>query len=66
MFNAAFMGETIITLDEFLDEFYGEIGLLIEIKKPELYPGIEEKVVALLEKYDDLTVLLSNHSMRNR
>ena len=58
MFDDAFTGETIITLDEFLDEFYGEIGLLIEIKKPEMYPGIEEKVVALLEKYDDLSSII--------
>ncbi len=57
-FGDAFEGEKIITLDEFLDEFYGKIGLIIEIKKPKLYPGIEEKVVALLEKYDDLSNII--------
>ncbi|MEK5037160.1 glycerophosphodiester phosphodiesterase [Sporosarcina sp. FSL K6-3457] len=54
-FDASFSGEKIITLDELLDEFYGEIGLLIEIKKPKLYPGIEEKVVELLKKYEDVS-----------
>ena len=54
-FDASFSGEKIITLDELLDEFYGEIGLLIEIKKPKLYPGIEEKVVALLKKQEDVS-----------
>jgi glycerophosphoryl diester phosphodiesterase len=53
-FHASFAGEQIITLDEFLDEFYGRVGLLIEIKKPVMYPGIEEKVVALLKEYKDL------------
>lgn len=57
-FGSDFEGEKIITLDEFLDEFYGKIGLLIEIKKPELNPGIEEKVVTLLEKYEDLSSII--------
>lgn len=57
-FGDAFEGEKIITLDEFLDEFYGKIGLIIEIKQPKLYPGIEEKVVALLEKYDDVSSII--------
>ena len=57
-FGTDFKGEKIITLDEFLDEFYGEIGLLIEIKKPKMYPGIEEEIVALLEKYEDLSSII--------
>ncbi len=57
-FDITFIGEKIITLDELLDEFYGEIGLLIEIKKSNLYPGIEEKVVALLEEYNDLSSII--------
>jgi glycerophosphoryl diester phosphodiesterase len=57
-FDATFIGEKIITLDELLDEFYGKIGLLIEIKKSHLYPGIEEKVVALLEEYGDLSIII--------
>ena len=53
LFGASFSGEKIMTLDELLEEFYGEIGLLIEIKKPN--PGIEEKVAALLKKYGDVS-----------
>ncbi|MCZ2260218.1 glycerophosphodiester phosphodiesterase [Sporosarcina sp. G11-34] len=53
-FHRDFTGEPIITLDELLEEFYGHIGLLIEIKKPLLYPGIEEKVALLLENYENL------------
>lgn len=52
LFGASFSGEKIMTLDELLEEFYGEIGLLIEIKKPN--PGIEKKVAALLKKYGDV------------
>ena len=57
-FHASFAGEKIITLNELLDEFYGEVGLLIEIKKPSMYPGIEEKVVALLSEYKDLNSII--------
>lgn len=58
LFDATFVGEKVMTLNELLDEFYGQVGLLIEIKKPDLYPGIEEKVVALLEEYGDLSSII--------
>ena len=57
-FHSSFAGEKIITLNELLDEFYGETGLLIEIKKPAMYPGIEEKVVALLSEYKNLNGII--------
>lgn len=53
-FNDEFLGEKIITLNELLERFYGQIGLLIEIKKPNQYPGIEEKIVELLQDYPEL------------
>jgi glycerophosphoryl diester phosphodiesterase len=53
-FDSSFAGEQIITLDELLEEFHGHVGLLIELKKPAMYLGIEEKVVALLKEYKDL------------
>ncbi|SFE80311.1 glycerophosphodiester phosphodiesterase [Alteribacillus iranensis] len=43
-FNEAFAGEKIPTLGEVLDEYRGKIGILIEIKSPSLYPGIEQKI----------------------
>lgn len=52
-FHRDFEGEPIITLNELLEEFYGKVGILIEIKNPTLYPGIEEKVVDLLSEYGD-------------
>ncbi len=57
-FHASFAGEQIMTLDELIDEFYGKVGLLIEIKKPTMYPGIEEKVVALLSEYKNLNGII--------
>lgn len=53
-FDEKYKNERIITLDELLKEFYGKIGILIELKSPALNPGIEEKVVELLERYADL------------
>lgn len=53
-FNEAFAGERIPSFEEVLDAFRGRIGILIEIKAPELYPGIEEKVAnALTERSMD-------------
>ena len=53
-FKEDFLGERIITLNELLENFYGRIGLLIEIKKPYQYPGIEEKIVDVLQEYPEL------------
>lgn len=44
-----FTGEKIPTFDEILDRYHGEIGILIELKAPELYPGIEESVAKALK-----------------
>jgi len=43
-FHPKFHNEKIPSLQEFLDEFAGRVGLILELKKPSLYPGIEEKV----------------------
>jgi glycerophosphoryl diester phosphodiesterase len=47
-FGSEFSGERIPAFKEVLDEFAGKIGMVIEIKAPELYPGIEEKIAAAL------------------
>ncbi|WP_339253975.1 glycerophosphodiester phosphodiesterase family protein [Sporosarcina sp. FSL W8-0480] len=57
-FSKEFEGETIMTLNELLDEFFDQIGLLIELKNPENYPGIEESVVSVLSKYEDLSSII--------
>ncbi|MFS0576794.1 glycerophosphodiester phosphodiesterase family protein [Sporosarcina sp. 179-K 3D1 HS] len=50
-FHEEYAGEKVPTFDEVLDSFRGKTGILIELKAPELYPGIEEKVaVALIER----------------
>jgi len=49
-FGPEFAGERIPTLEEVLDRYRGKIGILIEIKEPSLYPGIEEKVAKALEE----------------
>ncbi|MRX74065.1 glycerophosphodiester phosphodiesterase [Bacillus lacus] len=49
-FGSEFTGERIPTLDELLDKYRGKTGLLIELKAPWLYPGIEEKVAEALKK----------------
>lgn len=57
-FSKEFKGEQILTLNELIDEFYDQIGLLIELKNPKLYPGIEEKIASLLGEYDDLSSII--------
>lgn len=50
-FGEAYAGEKVPTFEEVLTEFRGKVGILIELKAPELYPGVEEKVAdALIEK----------------
>lgn len=50
-FGQEFAGEQIPTFEEIIDTYRGKIGLLIELKSPELYPGVEEKVAeALIER----------------
>ncbi|MCR8847925.1 glycerophosphodiester phosphodiesterase [Rossellomorea sp. SC111] len=49
-----FSGEEIPTFEEVLDRYHGKVGILIEMKSPELYPGIEEQVAdALKERHLD-------------
>ncbi|KHE66849.1 glycerophosphodiester phosphodiesterase family protein, partial [Halobacillus sp. BBL2006] len=49
-FSKKFAGEKIPTLGEVLDEYKGKIGILIELKSPSLYPGIEQRVAHLLKE----------------
>ncbi|WP_087972221.1 glycerophosphodiester phosphodiesterase [Oceanobacillus rekensis] len=47
-FGEEFAGEQIPTFEEILDRYRGKIGILIELKSPSLYPGIEEEVAEAL------------------
>lgn len=49
-FHPRFSGEKVPIFSEFLDKYAGVTGLLIELKKPSLYPHIEEKVANELIK----------------
>ncbi|WP_018933187.1 glycerophosphodiester phosphodiesterase [Gracilibacillus lacisalsi] len=49
-FSEEFAGEKIPTFEEVLDAFRGKVGILIELKSPELYPGMEEKVADALKE----------------
>jgi glycerophosphoryl diester phosphodiesterase len=46
----SFTGESIPTFEEILDRYHGKVGILIELKAPELYPGIEEQVAEALKE----------------
>jgi len=49
-FSEEYAGEKVPTFEEILDASRGKIGILIELKSPELYPGIEEKVAEALKE----------------
>lgn len=49
-FGEQFEGEKIPTFDEILDRYHGKVGILVEMKSPELYPGIEEQVAEELKE----------------
>jgi glycerophosphoryl diester phosphodiesterase len=46
--NQDYHGLRILTLEEVISRYGGRTGLYIELKTPELYPGIEAQLVALL------------------
>ncbi|PLR97535.1 glycerophosphodiester phosphodiesterase [Bacillus sp. T33-2] len=49
-FSTEFAGAKIPSFNEVLERYGGKVKLLIELKKPSLYPGIEEKVADELVK----------------
>ncbi|MFS0879225.1 glycerophosphodiester phosphodiesterase [Metabacillus niabensis] len=49
-FHKNFSGEKVPTLQEVLTEFSGKISFLIEIKNPNLYPEIVEKLTNILSE----------------
>lgn len=51
-FSAKYADETIVTLEEVMYTFAGRIGILIEIKDPQLYPGIEGKLAKMVRRYE--------------
>ncbi len=54
MVRARVVGEPVPTLEQVLDTLRGRAGLLLEVKSPSLYPGIEEDIVEVLEAYPGL------------
>ncbi|MCE4956347.1 glycerophosphodiester phosphodiesterase [Macrococcoides caseolyticum] len=51
-FDPKFSNEKVPTFDEILKRYKGaRTGILVEVKSPELYPGIENKIKSALEQY---------------
>lgn len=68
-FGEEYSNERIPTLDEVLEEFGGKISILVELKSPELYPGVEEKVASALKDHhlvnsnkNDIIIQSFNHA----
>lgn len=59
-FHKSYVGEQLITLDELLDEFHNQVGIIIEIKNPKKYPGIEEKVAELVKEYRVANIMIQS------
>lgn len=50
--NREFEQEKVPTLEEILLYFEDDVNYYIELKSPRIYEGMEEKLIALLKKYD--------------
>ncbi|MFD2806867.1 glycerophosphodiester phosphodiesterase [Litchfieldia salsa] len=50
-FGEEFRGERIPTFKEILNVYGDKVGLLVELKNPSLYPGIEKKVSDAINNY---------------
>jgi glycerophosphoryl diester phosphodiesterase len=46
-----YAGEKVPTLREIFETFRGETNYLLETKSPDVYPGLEEELVALVEEF---------------
>ncbi|MCQ6277483.1 glycerophosphodiester phosphodiesterase [Bacillus sp. V3B] len=53
-FHSSFSGERIPTLQEVFKKYMGKTGLLIEIKHPHLYPGIESRLGKVLKSHKNI------------
>lgn len=51
-FHSDYSSERVPTLNEVLNRYNGKIGFLIELKKPSLYPGMEEKLAEELKSLE--------------
>ncbi|MGM0882869.1 MAG: glycerophosphodiester phosphodiesterase [Bacillota bacterium] len=51
-YDKAYAHERLLSLEEVMYTFAGRIGILIEIKDPQLYPGIEEKLAKMVRRYE--------------
>lgn len=59
-FDLAYAGEQIITLDELMGEFHHEIGIIIDMKSPHMYPGIEKKIANVVNQYPSSDVIIQS------
>lgn len=50
-FSEEFSNEKIPSFEELLNRYAGKVNLLIELKNPAVYPGIEEETADMLKKY---------------
>ncbi|NNC23564.1 glycerophosphodiester phosphodiesterase [Salinisphaera sp. USBA-960] len=48
----AYAGAKLLTLDEIIEHFGADEKYYIETKSPQLYPGVEKKLVEILESHD--------------
>ncbi|MFK3905740.1 glycerophosphodiester phosphodiesterase [Bacillus safensis] len=60
--NANYIGQRVLTLDEVLRYFGKRENYYIETKKPDLYPQMEEKLLAALKKHH----LLGKHTRKGQ
>lgn len=60
--NANYIGQQVLTLDEVLRFFGKRENYYIETKKPDLYPQMEEKLLATLKKHH----LLGKHTKKEQ
>lgn len=56
-YGKTFSEQKLLSLEDVLARFYGRIGLLIEVKDPQHYPGIEEKLAEALRRHELLQTI---------
>ena len=64
-FHPSFAGERIITLEELLEAHVNEVGIIIDIKNPHKYLGIEERIAETLNQYDHANIIIQSNDINS-
>lgn len=62
-YHSTYKGEKIPTLKEVVNRYKDKAGLLIEVKYPEIYPGIEKEIAKVVKDVADKEIIIQSFNI---